>query len=131
MKKIQQLLLPVLILFAASTAFIFTGSNFLGQKGIDTKTLLWGNIFFMLITVVNFFIQLKAIKNKNPQVFVRSVMASMMIKMLAVIALLAVYWMVSGDKFSKPTVFAGLVLYMIYFILGTTSVMKLNRQKNA
>jgi Ca2+/Na+ antiporter len=93
--------------------------------------LIIANSLFVIITLITFFIQQKALKNSNPNVFFRSVMAGMMIKMFVCIIAIIIYWLVMQDKFSRATVFAAMLIYLIYLVIEVRLVTKLNRQKNA
>ena len=70
-------------------------------------------------------------KNANPNVFVRSVMGSMMIKMFIVVGVVFAYVAFSGGHYNKRGVFISLFFYLIYLAVEVYAVMKLNNQKNA
>ena len=107
------------------------GAKLLAKYGIDNSVLIVANILFLVLTLITFFIQQKALQNANPNVFVRSVMAGMMIKMFACIIAIFVYWFVMKAKFSKATVIVAMVMYLIYLVAEVSLVTKLNRKKNA
>ena len=131
MKAQRKFLLPLLLVFIICNGFFLLGAKLLAKYGIDNSVLVVANILFLLLTLITFFIQQKALQNANPNVFVRSVMAGMMIKMFACIIAIFVYWLLMKEKFSKATVIAAMVMYLIYLVAEVTLVTKLNRQKNA
>lgn len=75
--------------------------------------------------------QKKALNNANPNVFVRSVMGGMLIKMFVVITAVIVYRLVAGNSVSKVSVFASMFLYLLYLGVEVAIITKLNKQKNA
>jgi hypothetical protein len=84
-----------------------------------------------MISLISLNLQIKGMKNANPNVFVRSVMGSMIIKMFVVVGVVFAYVSLSGDHFNKRGIFISLFFYLIYLAVEVYSLMKLNKQKNA
>ena len=131
MKAKRNLLLPLLLVFIVCNGFFISAKTLLAKWGIDNGVLIIANSLFLLLALITFFVQQKALQNKNPNVFVRSVMAGMMIKMFTCIIAIFVYWFVMKDKFSKASVVAAMLVYLIYLVVEVKMITKLNRQKNA
>ncbi len=131
MKAKRNLLLPLLLVFIFCNGFFILAETLLVKWEIDTDVLKIANILFLLLALVTFFIQQRALQNKNPNVFVRSVMAGMMIKMFTCIIAIFIYWFIMKDKFSKASVIAAMFIYLIYLVVEVMQITKLNRQKNA
>jgi hypothetical protein len=131
MKAQRKILLPLVLVFIICNGFFILGETLLAKWGIVTDVLKIANILFLVLTLITFFIQQKALQNANPHVFVRSVMAGMMIKMFACMIAIFVYWLLMKEKFSKATVIVAMVMYLIYLVAEVILVTKLNRQKNA
>ncbi|MGC4104579.1 hypothetical protein [Ferruginibacter sp.] len=70
-------------------------------------------------------------QNKNPNVFVRSMMAAMMIKMLLVLGAFIGYVVGLGKAVNKPAIYISIVLYFLYLAVEVAMALKLNKQKNA
>jgi uncharacterized membrane protein len=131
MNSNKKIILPLLLLFVIfSTAFNLT-RGLLAKWGIDSDVLIVANIIFFLISIIAFFMQKKALNNANPNVFVRSVMGGMLIKMFVVITAVIVYRLVAGNSVSKVSVFASMFLYLLYLGVEVAIITKLNKQKNA
>jgi hypothetical protein len=64
---------PLIIVFLLISMIIGIGWNFLRSHNIDNFVLLGANLIFFLIFLLAFFIQKKALKNANPNVFIRRV----------------------------------------------------------
>ncbi|MDB5280769.1 MAG: hypothetical protein JWR61_5724 [Ferruginibacter sp.] len=131
MKEKRKFLIPLLLLFIFCNGFFMSAKNLLAKWGVDNDVLIIANLLFCILTLITFYIQQKALQNANPNVFVRSVMGGMMIKMFACIIAVFVYWFTMKEKFSKPTVIAAMVIYFVYLATEVGMVMKLNRSKNA
>ena len=130
MKAKKSVLLPLLLVFIICNGFFISGKTLLAKWGIDNGVLIIANSLFLILSLITFFIQQKALQNSNPNVFVRSVMAGMMIKMFVCIIAIFIYWWVMKDKFSKATVFVAMIVYLIYLAAEVGMVTKLNRKKN-
>ncbi|MDB5203751.1 MAG: hypothetical protein JWQ27_3160 [Ferruginibacter sp.] len=124
-------LLPFLIVFLLVNIVVISAWKMLADYGINNYVILAANGLFFLSNVVVFFIQKNALSNTNPNVFIRSVMSGMMIKMfLCVIAVLA-YTLLSGPAFNKKAVFISMFLYLIYLAAEVIALTRLNKQHNA
>lgn len=130
MKAKRSILLPLLLVFIICTGFFLSGKTLFAKWGVDNAVLIIANSLFLILSLITFFIQQKALQNSNPNVFVRSVMAGMMIKMFVCIIAIFIYWLVMKDKFSKATVFVAMIVYLIYLAAEVGMVTKLNRKKN-
>jgi predicted membrane protein len=98
---------------------------------IDVVVLQGANAILYILSLITLNLQIKAMNNTNPNVFIRSVMGSMMIKMFIVVAIVFAYTILSGDHFNKRGIFISLFFYLIYLAVEVFSLMKLNKQKNA
>jgi hypothetical protein len=119
------------ICFVILSALIFAASLIFPGTAIDYRVLMGGNCIFFFVSLVAFRIQRKALQNTNPNAFVRSVMAGVMIKMFVCIAAVMAYVLLSGKYFNKPAVFISMLLYLVYLGVEVAVLMKLNKQKNA
>ena len=129
--KQRRFLLPLLSVFIICNGFFLSASNLLARWSMDRDMLIIANSLLFILTLITFFIQQKALLNSNPNVFVRSIMGGMMIKMFACIIALFIYWLLVKEKFSKTSVIAAMGIYLIYLAMEVRLVTKLNRQTNA
>jgi uncharacterized membrane protein YdcZ (DUF606 family) len=98
--------------------------------GIDFTILNIANGIFFLLSLLTFIMQRKALENSNPNVFVRSVMGGMLIKMFVTISVVIVYRLIAGNSVSKVSVFSAMFLYLLYLGVEVAVITKLNRKKN-
>lgn len=97
---------------------------------LDSKLLLVANFFFYILTLISIAVQKKQLNNENPNVYVRAVIGSMMIRMFATIIAVLIYVKLVENKYDAASLFIGLSLYLVYLALEVKTMMKLN-QKNA
>ncbi|MEO6583127.1 MAG: hypothetical protein ABIO05_02315 [Ferruginibacter sp.] len=123
--------LPVAILFIIVYAASFVFKQQLQEMGFAVIVLRVANAVLLLLSLISFYIQEKGIMNANPHAFVRSVMSAMMLKMLVCVAVVFMYVYSSGGTYNKRSVFAALILYLIYLGVEVIAVMKLNKKTHA
>jgi len=131
MKKLRSVLAPVVLIFILFNSFFVFAEKFLTKWGLNNSVLIIANLLFFAITLIAFFMQQKALKNSNPNVFVRSVMGGMMIKMAICIVAVFVYAFAFKENFNKRTILAAMFLYLIYLAAEVLVATKLNKQTNA
>ena len=122
---------PLVLTFSLFTLILLIAKLFFDNNGIDFIVILIANALFFLMSILVFRMQRKAMQHSNPNVFIRSVMAGMMIKMFIVIVAVMAYVLLSGKNFNKPAIFISLLLYLVYLAVEVAAVMKLNKRKNA
>jgi len=123
--------LPLVITFLILTVIIFAGYIFYADKGIDYLVLMGGNCVFFLVSLFVFRMQYVAMYNSNPNVFIRSVMSGMIIKVFACVIAVVGYYFISKAAFNKPAVYISMVIYIVYLVIEVRTIMKLNKTKNA
>lgn len=123
--------IPLLAIFIVFLVLPLALSGMLGRYKIDKDILLWANGLFFVISLLSFSIQKKALANKNPHAFVRSVTGGMMLKMLFCVAAVIIYVYSSGNSFNKRAVFISLLLYLVYLFTEVAVVMKMNKKQHA
>ncbi|MGZ5286885.1 MAG: hypothetical protein ACXWV0_06120 [Flavisolibacter sp.] len=122
--------IPVILVFIILNALFIAGRSPLEKWGADQTVLILGNTFIFLITLVSFFIARRGLKNPNPNVFMRSVMGSIMIKMLLVVILAFIYISMYKKGINKPALFTCMGLYLVYTFIEVRSLMNLLKQKS-
>jgi hypothetical protein len=121
---------PLFLVFNLTILILYAVRGILAQWGIDLTILNIANCIFFLLSVLTFFMQRKALENSNPNVFIRSVMGGMLIKMFVTISVVIAYRLIAGNSVSKVSVFSAMFLYLLYLGVEVAVITKLNRQKN-
>ncbi|MEO6723518.1 MAG: hypothetical protein ABIN67_24335 [Ferruginibacter sp.] len=131
MNSQKKIIRPLLVIFLFFSIVFTLSKMLLAKWGLDYYVLLIANLLFFLVSLGVFFMQKKALDNTNPNVFVRSVMGGMLIKMAVCVFAIIIYRLVAGNNVNKVSVFAAMFLYLLYLAVEVRVIMKLNRQKNA
>ena len=119
-------LLFLIFFILGSIIFLFQTSA-LSRFHFDNALLWASNIFFLLLSLITLALQIKSMKNKNPNVFIRSVMGGILIKMFGSLLAVFVYVIYNNYKFDKGSMFLGLCFYLFYLMAEVTTLMKINK----
>jgi hypothetical protein len=122
---------PLFIIFILLTILFISIKSMLEKYGLDRNVLLIANVLFFILGIITFIIQQKALQNSNPNVFIRSVMSVMMMKMFVCILAVLIYVLSMRDSYSTSSIFASVFLYFVYLMVEVSVLIKLNNQKNA
>jgi heme/copper-type cytochrome/quinol oxidase subunit 3 len=121
---------PSFICYILLSVLIATSKLFLSSMGINASSLIFANTFFCLISLISIAIQLKAHHNKNPHVFFRAIMGTMLFKMATTVVALFIYISLSNGNFNKRDVFVSLFFYLIYLAIEVFILTRMNKNKN-
>lgn len=131
MQRPVRLVAPLFITYFVISAASFAFWRLMENNGIDVAVVRLANTLLLLISLGSFFMQYRALKNPNPHAFVRGVMTSLLLKMLAVAGAVVIYHLVDKAHFNKKAVFVSLLLYLVYLAVEGNTLSRLNRKKNA
>ena len=131
MSSSSRFLLPLLSLFSVISLLIYLLNALLTKNGIDSYVLMAANVIFLLSNIIVFLFQYKALHHSNPNVFIRSVIAGMMLKMFVCAIAVLAYVVIAGNSYNKRGVFISLFFYLIYLVVEVNILMRLNKTKNA
>ena len=131
MQNRRKQVLPLILIFIFLNTFFLTGKSILEKYGVDRDVLIAANALFFLTNFIAFLLQRRGLQNTNPNVFVRSMMGAMMIKMFVVLGAFLGYVIIIGKSVNKPAIYISIFLYFLYLAVEVAIVMKLNKQKNA
>lgn len=121
---------PLGLVFLVLSVAIFFLQPLLAKYNIDATLLFAANGLFFLISLIAYAFQYKALQHKNPNVFIRSVMGGMMMKMVICIAAIFIYVTASGGDYNKKGILVAMLMYMIFLGAEVLSLMKLNRRQH-
>lgn len=128
-KSFIKLLLPMLWVFIVlNSACLFLGKRMEDAK-IDHIVLMYSNILFFFLATISLALHVKAAKNPNPNVLVRSIMGSTLIKMIVIGTAVLVYVKITKENRSVGAVIIGMVLYIIYMMIEVKTALKLNKKQ--
>ncbi|MBC7721791.1 MAG: hypothetical protein H7068_07170 [Pedobacter sp.] len=123
--------LPFVYLFIIlNTIFLLFGKKLDAIK-IDHVVVIGANILLFLISIITLIMHLKAVKNSNPNVFSRSIMGGMIIKLFGLGAAVVIYLIQAGKDMSVYAIFVSMFLYVLYTFLEVKIALQLNQKPNA
>ena len=131
MNATARFLMPLLAVFVSIALLLFLLKDTAATYNVDVQVIQYANILFLLLNIVSFLFQKKALTNVNPNVFIRSVIAGMMLKMFGCAIAVIIYVTSIGNTYNKKAVFISLFVYMVYLATEVTVLMRLNKRKNA
>lgn len=129
MKQLR-LIMPVILTFILIVAVIFTFTPNFQRASIEPNVLMGGNLILFVVTIGTIFFQYNALKNSNPNVFIRSVMTAMLLKMVIGVLAVIAYVKLNPETYSKYGIFGVMIFYLAYLAVEVFVVMNLNRKKN-
>jgi hypothetical protein len=127
----NKIIVPLFTFFIIVCGFCSLFKSWLTSKNIDPVVLGFGNILLFILSLAVFSIQKRALKNTNPQVFVRAVMLGTFIKLMVIAIAVAIYLVASGENRSVYAVIGSMVLYVVYTIIDVRIASKLNRKNGS
>jgi len=119
---------PLLIFFIIVAGFCTLFKTWLNSKGINPAVLGFANILLFILSLAVLSLQKKAMKNPNPQVFIRSIMLGSFIKLIVIAVAVMLYLVIAGEKKSVYAVVASMFLYIVYTAIDVRLASKLNRK---
>lgn len=131
MHATSRFLLPLFTLFAIINILIFSLKPVFVKYNVDNTVLLGANAIFLLMNIVVFLFQKKALNHSNPNVFIRSVIGGMMFKMFVCAIAVLAYVVLVGPEYNKKAVFISLFFYLFYLAAEVVILMRVNNKKNA
>ncbi|HMR91916.1 MAG TPA: hypothetical protein PKC69_06365 [Chitinophagaceae bacterium] len=128
-KSNWQALRPIFFAFLVVNLLLLGGSSLLRQKGVDVVALAAANLILALVATVSFLLTLRSLQSQNPNVFVRAVYGSFIIKFFVIAIAAFVYIMIAGKAVNKPALFSSMFLYIVYTYLEVTTLLRILKQK--
>lgn len=120
---------PIVLLFVILNALFLVFRKRLAALGVDSDVLIAGNLILFLITTGSFFIAIRGLQNKNPNVFMRSVYGSIMFRLFLCAIVALVYIFVNKKDVNKPALFICMGLYFVYTFMEVSALTRALRQK--
>jgi hypothetical protein len=119
---------PLFIFFLLVNSFCILFKDWLDDKHIDHVIVGLANCILFVLSLLIFFMHKRSLQSSNPNVFVRSVMASTIIKLLVIAGSALIYFLVAGENKSVYAVIAAMGLYVVYTIIEVKAVSRLNKE---
>ncbi|WP_153798557.1 hypothetical protein [Foetidibacter luteolus] len=128
--KFRKLILPAVVVFAIAIILSLALKRPLEQSNIDVNVLKAGNLILFLISILSSYMHLKAIQSANPAAFVRTIMATTVIKLLVIAIAILTYVFIAGKARNSAAVIICMGLYIVYTVTEVRTALLLNKSKN-
>jgi len=128
-KTSLQQIRPLLFIFVFITAFCITGRNWLVKNGISQELVLFGNLILFAVSLLAYYINIRALRSSNPQSSVRAMFGSFMIRFFVLAMAAFIYIMIAKKNVNKPGLMICAGLYILYTAFETKALMQLAKQK--
>ncbi len=122
---------PFIYLFIILNTTLLLFGKKLDAIKIDHIVVIGANILLFFISIITLAMHLKAVKNSNPNVFSRSIMGGMIIKLFGLGAAVVIYLIQAGKDMSVYAIFVSMFLYVLYTFLEVKIALQLNQKPNA
>jgi hypothetical protein len=122
--------LPVVLLFIFLNAFFIIGRSILEQWNADQEILIYGNLILFGVTLISYMVLQRGMEHSNPNVFVRSVFGSFMIKFFICIIAALIYISIYKKNLNKASLFICMGLFLVYLFLEVSVFLKLLKKAN-
>lgn len=127
--KFFKLILPFFTLFNIVNIIFIIFSEKWDAIHINHTVVISGNMLFFALALLSLWLHLMAAKSPNPNILVRSVMGSTLIKMLLTAIVVLIYTKVMKENKSTWGVIVGMVVYLFYMLLEVKIALRLNKNK--
>lgn len=127
-KPIRKYITPMIVFFLIVNGVCLVFGSKLQSKGIDYTILLTANLLLCVLSLIIFVFLVRAAKNPNPNVFVRTVMGSSVIKLLILATVAGIYLLTAGKNRNVPAVIISAALYIIYSFIEVKSTLKFQKE---
>lgn len=116
-------------LFILFSVFIYIFREYLIENNVDVKILMGANLLMFCLSAISHLLHLRASKNPNPNVLVRSIMGATSLKLFVLAAATIVYLFFNRENPSIKAIFIGMAFYVVYTVFDVKFAMQLNSRK--
>jgi hypothetical protein len=116
---------PLWIVFVLVNGMLALSWKLLPAKNINPWVVFTANALLLGVSLLNIAYHRASLQKKNPQAVLRSVMASTMVKLFVLAALVMIYLLAAGSGRSVYAVILSMGLYIIYSWMETKILLQL------
>lgn len=120
---------PMILAFIFLNIFFITGRAWLQKKGVDVDVLIIGNLLLFAASLLSYIITKKSLADANPNVFVRAMYGSFIVKFFVLAITAFVYISLTNKNVNKPGLLGCMALYILYAFFEVSSLVKLLKKK--
>lgn len=128
--KIDRNYLYILLWFVLSSTVCLALKMNQQDDNINYNVVEGANVLLCILALISCYLHIKSAKYANPQVFTRTIMATMMMKLFVIAIAAMIYIVVAGSSSrNMPAVFITMGLYIVYSILEVRGALKMLNKK--
>jgi ACR3 family arsenite efflux pump ArsB len=124
-------LTTVIYFFLLVNVCLFAFLWLLPATGVNYTVLFLGNLLLFVVGCISVKMTVKALTDKNTQVFLRMIYGSFLLKFFVFAAAAFIYISIYKKQVNKPALFGCLGLYVLYTVIEVRSAMKQSKKPNA
>lgn len=127
-KSIFSLIAPLIGALIVVAILLRVFSANIVEKQLDPSVLQVANLILFILAVINIYMQVKAVGNKNPHVFTRSVLGGTIMKLFLLVGIIFLYLSFAGKEKNVESIFVAMVFYVVYAWLEVRISLQLNKK---
>lgn len=127
--KFGKLLMPTFAFFNIVNLTFLIWANYWDSIKIDHSVVIFGNALLFLVGLISLWLHINASKKENPNVLVRSIMGSTLIKMMVIAVSVLIYLKLMKGEKSKLAVITTMAIYLVYVFLEVKTALRLNKKQ--
>jgi hypothetical protein len=124
-------LLTVVYFFLIVSTCILVLQWLIPESGMNFKVLHFGNLLLFLVGCITVRMTVRALTDKNTQVFLKMIYGSFLLKFFVFAAAAFIYISMFKKEVNKPALFGCLALYVFYTVIEVRSALKQSKKSNA
>ena len=129
--RLQRNYINLLLLFLIVNVFclLYRDGSIHLSFNLDVYVVVIANLLLFLLALLGAYRHAKALENKNPNVFIRSIMGMTVLKFFVLVAAALIYVFTAKENRNLPGILIALGLYILYAVLEVSAAYRLNKNK--
>ena len=123
--------ITVIYFFLIVNVCLFAFQSLLPASGVNYKVLRLGNLLLFLVGCITVRMTVRALTDKNTQVFLKMIYGSFLLKFFIFASAAFIYISMFKKDVNKPALFGCLALYVFYTVIEVRSALKQSKKSNA
>ncbi|MEO5684799.1 MAG: hypothetical protein ABIQ88_19310 [Chitinophagaceae bacterium] len=127
--KVNKTILPLIVVYGITTAFLILGKKQLLGWGVDPSVVIVGNLLLFAVSLVSLLLYQRAMSHPTTLGFLRNTYSGLFLKLLVCLIAVIIYILIERERVNKPAIFACVFLYFLYMLLEMRSLMQWNKAR--
>jgi hypothetical protein len=123
--------LSLIYFFLLVNALIFGLKYFRPEAAVNFRVLYIANLILFIVGSISVRMTLRALTDKNTQVFLRMIYGSFLLKFFVFAIAAFIYISMYKKDVNRPALFGSLGLYILYTVIEVRAALKQSKKKDA